>query len=209
MLVNGVYGFDLPGGATDEFRSRLDAASAAVHFARGYRGCTAADRASTISLAIGTTNRGTQVRATSTARLLNAWQGRAGGGFVSVYAGAAADDANQGVVVVVTLEDARHPTFGQQLVKTRSRSGALRVAAANGSLLTLQAEGARTSPSTSPPGASGSGSPVGCGPSTDQRVCVSQPVGICCQPRPQTCVLGYWSTAASQGVPGIHVRSRR
>ena len=33
-----------------------------MHFARGYRGCTAADRASTISLAIGTTNRGTQVR---------------------------------------------------------------------------------------------------------------------------------------------------
>ena len=62
MLVNGVYGFDLPGGATGEFRSRLDAASAAVHFARGYRGCTAADRASTITLAIGTTNRGTQVR---------------------------------------------------------------------------------------------------------------------------------------------------
>jgi hypothetical protein len=62
VLVNGVYGFDLPGGATGEFRSRLDAASAAVHFARGYRGCTAADRASTITLAIGTTNRGTQVR---------------------------------------------------------------------------------------------------------------------------------------------------
>ena len=349
MLVNGVYGFDLPGGATGEFRSRLDAASAAVHFARGYRGCTAADRASTITLAIGTTNRGTQVRdngyqqgrafanfvrsitsqvaaagasgqvtvtgaidvemdwntfgdtrewylgydslsnttiynfgdaagctqdgsttacnngwtqervwwvsegfalahplpeiytnsgsmarqwyqlarytdarhsadmviagtltqfgacqqvggctttdntpsqgwtqlfdllnadpavrhrprwsadiryssvlglaaapptgivddvqgalPTSTARLLNAWQGRAGGGFVSVYAGAAAGDADQGVVVVVTLEDARHPTLGQQLVKTPSRSGALRVTAANGSLLTLQAEG--------------------------------------------------------------------
>jgi hypothetical protein len=67
---------------------------------------------------------------TSTARLLNAWQGRAGGGFVSVYAGAAAGDANQGVVVVVTLEDARHPTLGQQLVKTPSRSGALRVTAA-------------------------------------------------------------------------------
>jgi hypothetical protein len=78
---------------------------------------------------------------TSTARLLNAWQGRAGGGFVTVYAGAAAGDANQGVVVVVTLEDARHPTLGQQLVKTPSKSGALRVAAANGSLLTLQAEG--------------------------------------------------------------------
>jgi hypothetical protein len=78
---------------------------------------------------------------TSPARLLNAWQGRAGGGFVSVYAGAAAGDANQGVVVVVTLEDARHPTLGQQLVKTPSRSGALRVAAANGSLLTLQAQG--------------------------------------------------------------------
>ena len=30
MLVNGVYGFDLPGGATGEFRSRLDAASAVV-----------------------------------------------------------------------------------------------------------------------------------------------------------------------------------
>jgi hypothetical protein len=41
----------------------------------------------------------------------------------------------------VTLEDARHPTLGQQLVKTPSRSGALRVTAANGSLLTLQAEG--------------------------------------------------------------------
>jgi hypothetical protein len=78
---------------------------------------------------------------TSTAQLLNAWQGRAGGGFVSVYAGATAGDANQGVVVVVTLEDARHPTLGQQLVKTPSRSGALRVTAANGSLLTLQAEG--------------------------------------------------------------------
>jgi hypothetical protein len=50
-------------------------------------------------------------------------------------------DDVQGVVVVVTLEDARHPPLGQQLVKTRSGSGALRVAAANGSLLTLQAEG--------------------------------------------------------------------
>jgi hypothetical protein len=58
-----------------------------------------------------------------------------------VYAGAAAGDANQGIVVVVTLEDARHPILGQQLVKAPSRSGALRVAAANGSLLTLQAEG--------------------------------------------------------------------
>jgi hypothetical protein len=43
-------------------------------------------------------------------------------------------------VVVVTLEDARHPTLGQQLVKTPSRSGALRVAAADGTLLTLQAD---------------------------------------------------------------------
>jgi hypothetical protein len=78
---------------------------------------------------------------TSTAGLLNAWQGRAGGGFVPVYAGATAGDGEQGVVVVVTLEDDRHPTLGQQLVKTPSRSGALRVVAANGSLLTLQAEG--------------------------------------------------------------------
>ena len=38
MLVNGVYGFDLPGGATGEFRSRLDAASAAVAPGEVHRG---------------------------------------------------------------------------------------------------------------------------------------------------------------------------
>ena len=44
-------------------------------------------------------------------------------------------------MVVVTLEDARHPTLGQQLVEAPSRSGALRVTAADGPLLTLQADG--------------------------------------------------------------------
>src|SRR5215218_1332435 len=39
--------------------------------------------------------------------------------------------------------------------------------------------------------------PAGCRPSTDQRACESQPVSIRCQPRPQTCVLGYWSTTVS------------
>src|SRR4029450_714357 len=39
--------------------------------------------------------------------------------------------------------------------------------------------------------------PAGCRPSTDQRACESQPVRIRCQPRPQTCVLGYWSTTVS------------
>ena len=62
MLVGGVYGFDLPGGASGEFRSREDAQSAAVNYALGYWGCTGNDRSSVISLAVGTTNRGTQVR---------------------------------------------------------------------------------------------------------------------------------------------------
>jgi hypothetical protein len=51
--------------------------------------------------------------------------------------------------------------------------------------------------------------PAACGPSTDQQACVRQPVRSRCQPRPQTWVLGYWATTASQGVPGVHVRSRR
>jgi len=62
MLVGGVYGFDLPGGASGEFRSRKDAQSVAVNYALGYWACTGDDRASVISLAIGTTNNGTQVR---------------------------------------------------------------------------------------------------------------------------------------------------
>src|SRR5262245_57934716 len=62
MLVGGVYGFDLPGGAADEFRSRPEAQPVAVNFAVGYYACTGTDRASIITLAIGTTNAGTQVR---------------------------------------------------------------------------------------------------------------------------------------------------
>jgi hypothetical protein len=62
MLVGGVYGFDLPGGAVGEFRSRPEAQPVAVNFAVGYYACTGADRASIITLAIGTTNAGTQVR---------------------------------------------------------------------------------------------------------------------------------------------------
>jgi hypothetical protein len=61
-LVDGVYGFELPGGASGEFRSRQDARSVAVNYALGYWSCTGNDRASVISLAIGTTNNGTQVR---------------------------------------------------------------------------------------------------------------------------------------------------
>jgi hypothetical protein len=43
-------------------RSRPEAQPVAVNFAVGYYVCTGADRASIITLAIGTTNAGTQVR---------------------------------------------------------------------------------------------------------------------------------------------------
>jgi hypothetical protein len=94
MLVGGVYGFDLPGGASGEFRSRLQAKPVAVNFAVGYYACTGADRASTISLAVGTTNGGTQVRD-------NGYQqGRAFANFVKAITSAVAASGVSSQVVV-------------------------------------------------------------------------------------------------------------
>jgi hypothetical protein len=94
MLVGGVYGFDLPGGATGEFRSRPEAQPVAVNFAVGYYACTGADRASIITLAIGTTNAGTQVRD-------NGYQqGRAFANFIRAIASAVAANGVSSQVVV-------------------------------------------------------------------------------------------------------------
>jgi hypothetical protein len=94
MLVGGVYGFDLPGGATGEFRSRLQAKPVAVNFAVGYYACTGVDRSSTISLAVGTTNGGTQVRD-------NGYQqGRAFANFVKAITSAVAASGVSSQVIV-------------------------------------------------------------------------------------------------------------
>jgi hypothetical protein len=94
MLVGGVYGFDLPGGATGEFRSRLQAKPVAVNFAIGYYACTGVDRSSTISLAVGTTNGGTQVRD-------NGYQqGRAFANFVKAITSAVAASGVSSQVIV-------------------------------------------------------------------------------------------------------------
>jgi hypothetical protein len=94
MLVGGVYGFDLPGGAVGEFRSRPEAQPVAVNFAVGYYACTGADRASIITLAIGTTNAGTQVRD-------NGYQqGRAFANFLRAIASAVAASGVSSQVVV-------------------------------------------------------------------------------------------------------------
>jgi hypothetical protein len=81
---------------------------------------------------------------TSRDELLNAWQGRVDGRFVAVYAGAEAGDPEQGIVIVVTLKDARGAAFEQALLRTPERGGAVRVVSADGPLLTLRAASGAT-----------------------------------------------------------------
>jgi hypothetical protein len=81
---------------------------------------------------------------TSRDELLNAWQGRVDGRFVAVYAGAQAGDPGQGVVIVVTLQDAHGAAFRQTLLRTPQRAGAVRVVSADGPVLTLRAASGAT-----------------------------------------------------------------
>jgi len=67
----------------------------------------------------------------------NQWQDVVGGKHTNVWAGAAGDDPQQGVVVVRTTSLDLTQTGGVEVFPTPTRTGALRIADAHGTVLTL------------------------------------------------------------------------
>ena len=135
-------------------RSRPEAQPVAVNFAVGYYVCTGADRASIITLAIGTTNAGTQVRDNGWCRRRTRPTPRDAerrpGGHHAGRPGGRARPADRhhrqrrGVVVVVALERGDTARFSQRALATPSRSGAVRVVTAHAPLVTLRATSGAT-----------------------------------------------------------------